>query len=88
METAAHEVLRRAAEHRRKTLERLCEDILLGTALGGSIRGQEAKATAYRCAGEKQKQEQAASASAMKGQATRRKNRDIAESADATPAQV
>jgi hypothetical protein len=65
----AHEVLSRAAEHRRKTIERLCEDILLGTALRGSIPQQEAKATTYRAASTRQRQEQVISAT-LKAQET------------------
>jgi hypothetical protein len=51
----AHHVLSGAASHRRKSIEALCADILLGACFGGSILNLEAKAAAYSAKTEKEK---------------------------------
>ena len=80
----AHEVLTKAAGHRRKTIERICEDILLGTALRGSIEQQVTKALTYRASSEKQKEQARVSARGKAAHAARR-NREIGAIAQSTP---
>lgn len=59
LDVNAHEILRKAAEHRHKPIQRLVADIVMGTLYLGDINTQTAKLVRYRTLTEKQ-QEQAA----------------------------
>jgi len=82
----AHGILVKAAAYRKTTIERLCANVLMGTAYLGDINTQTAKVYRFRELGVKAKLTARMSAArAAKG--NKDSNRDIAESADATPAQ-
>jgi hypothetical protein len=76
LDAAAHQILTAAAAHRRKPLERLCADVLEGTAFLGDINTQTAKLWRYRDIGEKQKQHERAKL--IRAKQTNKPDREIA----------
>jgi hypothetical protein len=74
----ANQILTKAAAHRHTTIERLCENVLMGTAFLGDINTQTAKVQRFRELGAKEKL--SAHMSAMRQARTDKdsKNREIA----------